>query len=90
VTSTDLYTLVNAALAEAQKLPDPQRRMAGAVNWGNLRCVEVARITQCYPPALDHWHVLIEEAEPYCGLCLWLTGRLAERGVADVEVLAEW
>jgi hypothetical protein len=90
VTSADLYALVNALLAEAQKLPDDECIGLGAINWADLACVQVAHVTEYHPPQADGWLVWIEEAEPGCDLCDWLTGRLAERGVADVEVMAEW
>jgi hypothetical protein len=62
----------------------------GAVNWGDLRVVEIEERREVYP-ALGSVRlvVLIEEASPSCTLAQWLHERLKYR-FPNIEYQCAW
>ena len=79
----DLQTVVDGILAQAA---GERSRIGGAVNWGDLRCVDVeislidGRVT-----------VTIEEASTSASeLCRFVAKELARRGHDEIAVRTEW
>jgi hypothetical protein len=79
----DLQATVNGILAQAA---GERSRIGGAVNWADLRCVDVemslidGRVT-----------VTIEEASPGAlELCRFVAKELARRGHDEIAVRTEW
>jgi hypothetical protein len=79
----DLQTTVNGILAQAM---GERSQIAGAVNWADLRCVDVEM------SLIDgHVTVTIEEASPEAvDLCRYVAKELARRGYEEVAVKTEW
>jgi hypothetical protein len=79
----DLQATVNGILAQAA---GERSRIGGAVNWADLRCVDVEI------SLLDgHVTVTIEEASPEAiDLCRYVAKELARRGYDGVAVRTEW
>jgi hypothetical protein len=79
----DLQTTVNGILAQAM---GERSRIGGAVNWGDLRCVDVEM------SLIDgHVTVTIEEASPEAvDLCRFVAKELARRGYEEIAVRTEW
>ena len=79
----DLQATVNGILAQAA---GERSRIGGAVNWADLRCVDVEI------SLLDgHVTVTIEEASPEAiDLCRYVAKELARRGYDEVAVRTEW
>lgn len=72
------------------RLGDPEvRGKMGAVNWGDLRVVEVLFCIDEH--GRRTWRVLIEEASPTSGLAAPICTRLAKLWPDEVfEVATEW
>lgn len=69
----------------------PRRHTFGGVNWGDLRCVEVAAHRPLWPAAdIETWVVVIEEAMPNATLGMWVAGELLMEGWENVEVQCDW
>jgi hypothetical protein len=79
----DLQATVNGILAQAM---GERSRIGGAVNWADLRCVDIE------VSLLDgHVTVTIEEASPEAvDLCRHVAKELARRGHDEVAVRTEW
>lgn len=58
----------------------------GAVNWGDLRVVDVIK-EESLLDGRSEVFVLVEEASPNCHLATWLTEKLNAKGVT---VRTEW
>jgi hypothetical protein len=75
----DLQTTVNGILAQAL---GERSRIGGAVNWADLRCVDVID---------GHVTVTIEEASPEASdLCRYVAKELARRGYDEIVARTEW
>jgi hypothetical protein len=79
----NLQATVNGILAQAR---GERSRIGGAVNWGDLRCVDVEM------SLIDgHVTVTIEEASPEAiDLCRFVAKELARRGPDEIAVKTEW
>jgi hypothetical protein len=82
-----LCATTNFVLREARE--DPDLHLAGAINWGNLRCI---RALEWSDDSGDHGlAVEIEEAAPDATeLHSYVSDALKTRGWANVGVTTEW
>jgi hypothetical protein len=81
--AVDLQTTVNGILAQAL---GERSRIGGAVNWGDLRCVDV-EVSLLH----DVVTVAIAEAAPGAAeLCRFVSEELARRGYGAIAVRTEW
>ena len=88
--------MTNEQIAETldemiESMPITDRKNMGAVNWGDIGVRSISEVKEVWPiheePVLE---VLVEEADPSCGLGNYLSERLfAEYGVM-VFVRTEW
>lgn len=84
-----LRDLGDAACAGAQKLPAPEQRKLGAVNWGDLGVTEVLYCED--EDGASMWVVLIEEASPGSRLSSYVSDFIrAEMPDLPLEVRTEW
>jgi hypothetical protein len=83
-----LQAKINTILEAARHEPKDKRTSMGAINWGDLRCVEIEERRSLLLPG-DRWIVaLIEEASPEAlGLHRYVRMRL---GRADVRIETAW
>lgn len=82
--------LVNAALCAAYNLPDDQRFALGAINWGDLDCVDVEHRESLLYPGEPVCVALVEEASPEAtGLQQFVRQYLLEHGL-HIEVETAW
>ena len=79
---------VEEILEELGSLKQPERDRFGAINWGDLGCIEVRWFKSDLGD--EGYSVLIEEASPYSKLGENVKRMLRERGFPDVEVNTEW
>jgi hypothetical protein len=85
----ELRALVDEALAEARKRSGEERDRMGAVNWADLRCVDVEQRTSLIKDSTTI-AVTIEEAAPDAiGLQTFVGEYLERKGWPHVRVATE-
>lgn len=86
-----LRDLVNAALAEAGELSCAERSRLGAINWGDLGCVDVEARRSLLRKGGALIAVVIEEASPDAvGLHAFVGDYLEIHGHPEVLVETAW
>lgn len=88
--ATRLKRVVDEALKEARKRPDDERVRMGAINWGDLWCIDVEERKSLLTDTV-FIAVVIEEASPDAqGLQQFVGDWLDQRGYKQVYVSTEW
>lgn len=70
------------------------KKIAGPVNWGDLRCRAVRRVEECWGTKdefVTSWEVLIEEASPTASeFQTAVSSGLVAMGYVGINVTTEW
>jgi|PlaIllAssembly_1097288.scaffolds.fasta_scaffold05989_11 hypothetical protein len=86
------YSLISL-LEETNKILedlDPHE-VPGAINWGDLRCVDALKMQSVHDTKANFYQVEIEEADPGAWeLHEHVSKALAERGFYHVQVVTAW
>lgn len=87
--NVDLNSLRSCAEDACQAAQERRAEIQGAVNWGDLGCVEARSWRDNY--GTEGLTVFVEEADPgSVYLHAFIREYLADRGWAGVEVATEW
>jgi len=79
------FNVIREQASNALRAAEEHKAAMGAVNWGDLSVRAVLKTED----ETGHvgWLVIIEEASPGCGLCLFVQNRIT---VPNVEVQTSW
>ena len=84
----EIRRVAEKVLSALKTVPKERRGNMGAVNWGDLRVVEVAYVEPDHGE--NYFLVRIEEAANDCGLAGPIIQALTEAGFPNVEIICEW
>ena len=87
INTEELIAAVESLIEQARE----HKGDLGAVNWGDLRIVDITyELSMLRPEDGPFCIVLVEEADPGCALVAWLNQRLDEEKFPGVYIECEW